>query len=84
VTGTCLTADDTIEVGGLPTPLNGLAAPEGDEPGWSAAYRAMPEICQGVPPGCDLNENNREHPPNLSKLGIQIASGRSARRWLSF
>jgi hypothetical protein len=33
---------DTIEVEGLPIRLNGLAAPEGDEPGGSAATTVPP------------------------------------------
>jgi micrococcal nuclease len=32
---------DTIEVGGLPIRLQGLAAPEGDEPGGEEATQAM-------------------------------------------
>jgi endonuclease YncB( thermonuclease family) len=46
---------DTIEVGGLPIRLNGLAAPEGDEPGGEAATRAMVELVDGRSLRCELN-----------------------------
>jgi micrococcal nuclease len=46
---------DTIEVGGLPIRLNGLAAPEGDEPGGDAATRAMIELVQDRNLRCELN-----------------------------
>jgi endonuclease YncB( thermonuclease family) len=46
---------DTIEVIGMPIRLNGLAAPEGDEPGGAAATRAMVELVDGRELRCDLN-----------------------------
>jgi micrococcal nuclease len=46
---------DTIEVEGLPIRLNGLAAPEGDEPGGDAATRAMVELVDGRTLRCELN-----------------------------
>jgi endonuclease YncB( thermonuclease family) len=38
---------DTVEVGGLPIRLSGLAAPEWDEPGGAAARKAMVELVDG-------------------------------------
>jgi micrococcal nuclease len=38
---------DTIEVGGLPIRLQGLAAPEGDEPGGDEATQAMQALVHG-------------------------------------
>ena len=41
---------DTIVVGSMPIRLNGLAAPEGDEPGGAAATQVMLErwaLCRG-------------------------------------
>ena len=46
---------DTIEVGGLPIRLNGLAAPEGDERGGSKARRAMKELVLGEEVRCVLD-----------------------------
>ena len=46
---------DTIVVGSLPIRLNGLAAPEGDEPGGAAATRAMLELVQGRMLRCELD-----------------------------
>jgi micrococcal nuclease len=46
---------DTIEVGGLAVRLNGLAAPEGDEPGGTAATRAMRKMVEGRTLRCELD-----------------------------
>jgi micrococcal nuclease len=46
---------DTIEVRGLPIRLNGLAAPEWDEPGGDAAMDAMIELVEGRTLRCELN-----------------------------
>lgn len=46
---------DTIVVGSMPIRLNGLAAPESDEPGGAAATRAMIELVRGRTLRCDLN-----------------------------
>ena len=46
---------DTIEVGGLPIRLNGLAAPEGDEPGGIRATEAMRQMALGQELRCELN-----------------------------
>jgi micrococcal nuclease len=45
---------DTIVVGSMPIRLNGLAAPEGDEPGGAAATQAMIELVQGRSLRCEL------------------------------
>ena len=45
----------TIVVDGLPIRLNGLAAPEHDEPGGSAATAAMTALVLGREVCCDLN-----------------------------
>ena len=39
---------DTIVVGTMPIRLNGLAAPEGDEPGGDVATQAMVELVAGA------------------------------------
>jgi micrococcal nuclease len=46
---------DTIVVGSMPIRLNGLAAPEWDEPGGAAARKAMLELVEGRTLGCELN-----------------------------
>jgi micrococcal nuclease len=46
---------DTIEVGGLPIRLQGLAAPEGNEPGGDEATEAMVEMVLGRELSCDLD-----------------------------
>jgi site-specific DNA recombinase len=46
---------DTIEVGGLPIRLQGLAAPEGDEPGGDEATQAMQALVLGRELRCDLD-----------------------------
>jgi micrococcal nuclease len=46
---------DTIEVRGLPIRLNGLAAPEWDEPGGGAAMDAMIDLVAGRTLRCELN-----------------------------
>jgi micrococcal nuclease len=46
---------DTIEVGGVPIRLNGLAAPEHDEPGGPEATRAMVELVDGKTLRCELD-----------------------------
>lgn len=46
---------DTIVVGTMPLRLNGLAAPEGDEPGGAAATRAMVEMVEGREVRCELD-----------------------------
>jgi micrococcal nuclease len=46
---------DTIVVGSMPIRLNGLAAPEGDEPGGREATRAMVELVEGRRLRCELN-----------------------------
>jgi micrococcal nuclease len=46
---------DPIEVGGLPIRLNGLAAPEGDEPGGAEATKAMRQLVLGRELRCELN-----------------------------
>jgi endonuclease YncB( thermonuclease family) len=51
---------DTIEVAHLPVRLNGLATPEGDEPGGSAATRAMREMVSGRIVRCEL-DGERTH-----------------------
>jgi micrococcal nuclease len=45
---------DTIVVGSMPIRLNGLAAPEGDEPRGEAARRAMVELVDGRVLRCEL------------------------------
>jgi endonuclease YncB( thermonuclease family) len=51
---------DTIEVGGLPIRLQGLAAPEGDEPGGEVATRAMRRLVGGRQVRCEL-DGERTH-----------------------
>jgi endonuclease YncB( thermonuclease family) len=51
---------DTIVVGTMPIRLNGLAAPEGDEPGGAAATRAMVDLVQGRKLRCEL-DGERTH-----------------------
>jgi micrococcal nuclease len=51
---------DTIVVGSMPIRLNGLAAPEGDEPGGAAATRAMVEMVEGRTLRCEL-DGERTH-----------------------
>jgi micrococcal nuclease len=51
---------DTIEVGTMPIRLNGLAAPEGDEPGGAEATQAMLELVQGRTLRCEL-DGDRTH-----------------------
>ncbi len=46
---------DTIVVGGMPIRLNGLAAPESDEPGGAAATQAMIKLVQGRTLRCELD-----------------------------
>ena len=46
---------DTIELGSMAIRLNGLAAPEGDEPGGAAATKAMTELVRGHTLRCELN-----------------------------
>ena len=46
---------DTIVVGMMPIRLNGLAAPEGDEPGGDAATQAMVELVLARTLRCELN-----------------------------
>jgi micrococcal nuclease len=46
---------DTIVVGSMPIRLNGLAAPEGDEPGGAAAAHAMLDLVDGRELRCELN-----------------------------
>jgi micrococcal nuclease len=46
---------DTIVVGPMPIRLNGLAAPEWDEPGGDAAMDAMIELVGGRTLRCELN-----------------------------
>jgi micrococcal nuclease len=46
---------DTIVVGSMPIRLNGLAAPDGDEPGGEAATRAMVKLVDGQRLRCELN-----------------------------
>ena len=45
---------DTIEVGGLPVRLEGLAAPELDEPGGEEATEAMRMLVEGQEVRCEL------------------------------
>lgn len=52
--------DDTIEVGGLPIRLQGLAAPERGEPGARAATGAMREMVLGQELRCEL-DGERTH-----------------------
>ena len=51
---------DTIEVGGLPIRLSGLAAPEGDEPGGAGASKAMEQLVLGRELRCEL-DGERTH-----------------------
>jgi endonuclease YncB( thermonuclease family) len=51
---------DTIVVGSMPIRLNGLAAPEGDEPGGAAATQTMLELVQGRTLRCEL-DGERTH-----------------------
>jgi micrococcal nuclease len=51
---------DTIVVGSMPIRLNGLAAPEGDEPGGAEATKAMLELVQGRTLRCEL-DGERTH-----------------------
>lgn len=51
---------DTIEVGGLPIRLQGLAAPEGNEPGGAQATKAMRAMVQGRELRCEL-DGERTH-----------------------
>jgi endonuclease YncB( thermonuclease family) len=51
---------DTIEVGSMPIRLNGLAAPEGDEPGGAAATTTMTELVRGRTLRCEL-DGERTH-----------------------
>jgi micrococcal nuclease len=47
-------------VGNMPIRLNGLAAPEGDEPGGGAATQAMIELVEGRTLRCEL-DGERTH-----------------------
>jgi micrococcal nuclease len=51
---------DTIVVGSMPIRLNGLAAPEGDEPGGAEATQAMLELVDGGTLRCEL-DGERTH-----------------------
>jgi micrococcal nuclease len=51
---------DTIEVGGLAIRLQGLAAPEGDEPGGVEASKAMSSLVLGRELRCEL-DGERTH-----------------------
>ena len=51
---------DTIEVGGLPIRLQGLAAPEGNEPGGDEASEAMRRMVLGRELRCEL-DGERTH-----------------------
>ena len=51
---------DTIELGSMAIRLNGLAAPEGDEPGGAAATKAMTELVRGRTLRCEL-DGTRTH-----------------------
>jgi micrococcal nuclease len=51
---------DTIVVGGMPIRLNGLAAPEGDEPGGAEATNAMQQLVLGRELRCEL-DGERTH-----------------------
>jgi endonuclease YncB( thermonuclease family) len=51
---------DTIVVGSMPIRLNGLAAPEGDEPGGAEATEAMLELVQSRTLRCEL-DGERTH-----------------------
>ena len=51
---------DTIEVGGLPIRLQGLAGPEGDEPGGSEATQTMRRMALGRKVRCEL-DGERAH-----------------------
>ena len=51
---------DTIVVGTMPVRLNGLAAPEGDEPGGEAATAAMVALVDGRTVRCEL-DGSRTH-----------------------
>jgi endonuclease YncB( thermonuclease family) len=51
---------DTIIVGTMPIRLNGLAAPEDDEPGGDAATAAMVELVLGHTLRCEL-DGERNH-----------------------
>jgi micrococcal nuclease len=51
---------DTIELGGMAIRLNGLAAPERDEPGGAEATEAMRAMVEGRPLRCEL-DGERTH-----------------------
>jgi micrococcal nuclease len=51
---------DTIVVRSMPIRLNGLAAPEGDEPGGAAATDTMVELVRGRTLRCEL-DGERTH-----------------------
>ena len=51
---------DTIEVGGLPIRLQGLAAPEGDEPGGTEATEAIRQLVLSRELRCEL-DGDRTH-----------------------
>ena len=56
---------DTIEVGGTPIRLQGLAAPEGDEPGGDQATTAMEGLVLHREVRCELD---RERPASLERF----------------
>jgi micrococcal nuclease len=63
---------DTIVVGSMPIRLNGLAAPEWDEPGGDAAMDAMIELVAGRMLRCELN-GERTHD---RCLGVRYLDGK--------
>jgi micrococcal nuclease len=75
---------DTIEVGGLPIRLQGLAAPEGDEPGGDEATEAMVEMVLGRELRCELDsERTYDRCVGIYYLEGRDISGIMVRRGLA-
>jgi endonuclease YncB( thermonuclease family) len=81
---------DTMEVGSMPIRLNGLAAPDGDEPSGAAATKAMTELVRGRTLRCEL-DGERTHDrcvgvcylegENISEVMIQRGVARDCPRF---
>jgi len=74
---------DTIEVGGLPIRLQGLAAPEGDEPGGDQATLAMRRMELGRELRCEL-DGERTHDRCVGICGSATSMAwTSAKSWFA-
>ena len=75
---------DTIEAGGLPIRLQGLAAPEGNEPGGAEATGAMRQMVLGRELRCELDgERTHDRCVGICYLQGQDISETMVRRGLA-